>query len=73
MSNATAPAAAEAVSIISVIDQLAATRSFLTLVAYALEGMTPNEEINAMQYGVEHIRREVQAAEDMLQVIRRQV
>ncbi|NZD59537.1 hypothetical protein HX900_00145 [Rhizobium sp. WYCCWR 11290] len=73
MSNATAPAAAEAVSIIDVIDQLAATRSFLTLVAYALEGMTPDEEVNAMQYGVEHIRREVQAAEDMLQAIRRQV
>lgn len=66
----TAPA--PPVTLISVVDQIGHARSLVDLIAYALESMSAggDRQINALQFGIGHLRDEVRKAGEMIEAIR---
>ncbi|MGR9136872.1 hypothetical protein [Rhizobium leguminosarum] len=61
-----------ALSLIDLQDRLCHVRSLVTLVDYALEGMSleGDEEVNALQAGVSQVYDGVKSAEDLLKSVR---
>lgn len=79
MPNPSVPAAAEGVSVSTVllrsVDKINEARSFIDLVGYALEAMSADNdrEINAIQYGLKKVSDEVDLARGMIENARRLV
>lgn len=77
MQNKPIPAAAEGVPpkisslLLEGIDQLGATRAAVELVYSALDSMGSDREIDALQYGVGQIRRELLTAMETIEAARR--
>lgn len=70
MPNAPIPANAQAMPLntllIDVEDELGKARSLIDLISFALDGMGSNPEINALHFGVEQARNQVNRALEML-------
>lgn len=54
-------------------DQLGEAESFIDLVAYAMEGMAGDREINALQYGIAQVRKSVNLAHETIERARSQI
>ena len=73
MANKPVQAAAEGVpSLIAVHDQLGVAQAFATLLGYALDSMAlgGSAEVNAVQYGISQVSKEIDRAQAMIEEIR---